>query len=59
MTTFLEKANANIAQIQQQLASVTKADTDFDISLLRKNIFVNFAFWALRYKISIESPHAH
>lgn len=37
-TTFLNKVNENIAQIQQQLASVTKTDTDFDISLLPEQI---------------------
>ena len=37
-TTFLKKADENIAQIQQQLASVTKADTDFNISLLPEQI---------------------
>lgn len=37
-TIFLNKANENIAQIQQQLASVTKTDTDFDISLLPEQI---------------------
>ena len=33
-TTFLRKDGENIAQMQQQLASVSKGDTDFDISLL-------------------------
>lgn len=37
-TTFLKKAGENIAQLQQQLASVSKTDTDFDISLLPEQI---------------------
>ena len=37
-TTYLKKDGENISQMQQQLASVTKADTDFDISLLPEQI---------------------
>lgn len=37
-TIFLKKDGENIAQMQQQLASVTRADTDFDISLLPEQI---------------------
>lgn len=37
-TTFLRKDGENIAQMQQQLASVSKGDTDFDISLLPEQI---------------------
>lgn len=37
-TTFLKKDGENIAQMQQQLASVSKTDTDFDISLLPEQI---------------------
>lgn len=37
-TTFLKKDGENIAQMQQKLASVSKADTDFDISLLPEQI---------------------
>jgi hypothetical protein len=34
----LKKAGENIAQIQQQIASVSKTDTDFDVSLLPEQI---------------------
>lgn len=37
-TGFLNKANEKIDQIQQQLASVTKTDTDFNILLLPEQI---------------------
>ena len=37
-TTFLKKDGENIAQMQQKLASVSSADTDFDISLLPEQI---------------------
>lgn len=37
-TTYLNKDGESIAQIQQQLTSVTKTDTDFDISLLPEQI---------------------
>lgn len=37
-TTYLKKDGENIAQIQQQLSSVSKADTDFDVSLLPEQI---------------------
>ena len=37
-TTYLKKAGEDIAQMQQQLSSVSKADTDFDVSLLPEQI---------------------
>lgn len=37
-SSFLKKDGQNIAQMQQELASVTKADTDFNISLLPEQI---------------------
>lgn len=37
-TTYLNKNGKDIAQMQQQLTSVTKTDTDFDISLLPEQI---------------------
>lgn len=35
---FLKKDGENVAQMQQQLASVSKVDTDFDLSLLPEQI---------------------
>ncbi len=37
-TSCLTKAGQNIAKLQQQLATVSKTDTDFDISLLPEQI---------------------
>jgi hypothetical protein len=37
-TTYLKKVGENIAQIQQQIASVSKTDTDFDVALLPEQI---------------------
>lgn len=37
-TSYLEKEGQNIAQIHQQLASVTNVDTDFNIALLPEQI---------------------
>ena len=34
----MKKAGEDIAQMQQQLSSVSKADTDFDVSLLPEQI---------------------
>lgn len=36
--THLEKAGKNISQVRQQLASLSASDTDFDISLLPRQI---------------------
>lgn len=37
-TTYLKKAGEDITQMQQQLSSVSKTDTDFDVSLLPEQV---------------------
>lgn len=37
-TTYLKKDGENIAQMQQQISSVSRKDTDFDVSLLPEQI---------------------